>query len=61
MVPRLRKVAIALRNWLASALLKRAASSAIFIACSWNTGTPSVRLRMRSSSSGGPCSGEGRG
>ena len=61
MFPRERKVAIALRSWFASSELNFAASSAIFIACSWKIGTPSVRPRIFSSSSGGPCVGVGAG
>ena len=60
-IPRLRKVAIALRSRFASSEENFAASSAIFIACSWKIGTPKVRPRMLDSSSGGPCRGLGAG
>ena len=61
MFPLERKVAIAFLSWFASSELNLAASSAIFIACSWKIGTPSVRPRILSSSSGGPCAGSGQG
>ena len=42
MVPVRLKVAMARRNWSASPGVKPPATMAIFIACSWNSGTPSV-------------------
>jgi len=45
MVPTLRKVAIERRSPLASSEVNFAASIAIRIACSWNSGTPSVLCR----------------
>ena len=61
MVPRLRNVAIALRSSLTWASENFAATMAIRIACSWNSGTPLVLPRIWRNSSGGPCSGEGAG
>ena len=54
MVPLWRKVAIARRNPLASSEVNFAASMAMRIACSWNSGTPSVRRRMFFNSSLSP-------
>ena len=42
MVPTWRKVAMARRSLSASSGVKPAATMAICIACSWNSGTPSV-------------------
>ncbi len=42
MVPTRRKVAMARRSRSASEGVKPAPTMAIFIACSWNSGTPSV-------------------
>ena len=50
MVPTRLKVAMARRNLSASAGVKPAATMAIFIACSWNSGTPSVFDSTASSS-----------
>ena len=61
MVPRRRKVAIALRSSLTSASENFAATMAMRIACSWNSGTPIVLPRMWRNSSVGPCSGAGEG
>jgi hypothetical protein len=55
------KVAIDRRSWSASSAVKPAATMASRIACSWNSGTPSVLPSTRSSSSAGPCSGVGDG
>ena len=46
MKPARRKVAMARRSLSALEGLKPAQSIAICIACSWNSGTPLVRLRM---------------
>ena len=46
-MPTRRKVAIARRNLSASEGVNPAATMAIFIACSWNSGTPSVLLQHR--------------
>ena len=43
--------AIARRNWSASAALKLAATMTTRIACSWNSGTPSVCASVSRSSS----------
>ena len=61
MVPTRRKVAMARRSWSASDGVKPAATIAIRIACSWNSGTPSVLPSTWRNSSGGPCAGEGEG
>ena len=61
MVPRRRKVAMAFLSSLTSASENFAATSAMRIACSWNSGTPLVLPRMFSSSFLGPCAGEGDG
>jgi hypothetical protein len=61
MVPTRRNVAMARRSWLASPGVKPAATMAMRMACSWNSGTPSVLPSTRSSSSARPCSGEGEG
>ncbi len=53
MVPTRRKVAMARRSRSASDGVKPAATMAIFIACSWNSGTPSVLPSTRRSSSEG--------
>ena len=45
MVPTRLKVAMARRSLSASAGVKPAATMAICIACSWNSGTPSVLLQ----------------
>ena len=42
MVPARLKVAMARRSWSASLGVKPAATMAIFMACSWNSGTPRV-------------------
>ena len=47
MVPTRLKVAMARRSWSASDGVKPAATMAIFIACSWNSGTPSVLSQHR--------------
>ena len=41
-VPTRRKVAMARRSWSASLGVKPAPTIAMFIACSWNSGTPRV-------------------
>jgi hypothetical protein len=51
MVPVRLKVAMARRSLSASPGVKPPATMAIFIACSWNRGTPSVFLSTASSSS----------
>ena len=53
MVPMRLKVAMARRSLSASAGVKPAATMAIFIACSWNSGTPSVFDSTASSSCDG--------
>ena len=50
MVPVRLKVAMARRSLSASPGVKPPATMAIFIACSWNSGTPSVLPRTASSS-----------
>ncbi len=52
---------MARRRRLASASENFAATMARLIACSWNSGTPSVLPSTRCNSSGGPCSGDGEG
>ena len=59
--PARRKVAIARRRPLASRSVNSAATIAIRIACSWNSGMPSVFRRIACSSSAGPRSGQGDG
>ena len=61
MVPRRRKVAMALRSSFNSPAVNSAATMASFIACSWNSGTPLVRPSTWRNSSGGPKSGCGAG
>ena len=53
MVPTLRKVAMARRSLSASAGVKPAATMAMRIACSWNSGTPRVFASTASSSAEG--------
>ena len=61
MVPTRLKVAMARRSLSASAAVNFAATMAIFIACSWKSGTPRVRSSTFFSSSWSPCSGAGEG
>ena len=61
MVPMRLKVAMARRSWSASAGGEAAATMAIFIACSWNSGTPRVLVEHALELVRRPCSGDGEG
>ena len=61
MVPTRLNVAMARRSRSASSGVNFAATMAIRMACSWNSGTPRVFLSTAFNSSGSPCSGDGDG